>query len=250
VQGKIISFNELQKQGIIIADDGVQYVFNGTNWSEQSPPKAGDNVIFSFDSMGGINAISYQQSTSQFNVPPPIPENFSNHSRHSAASPSLHKDNQNGNVPPSQGYNSQNFNNQQANNNQQNPLASLHAEEERYNIIDWTKKVILANYVDFSGRARRKEYWWSYLGFIGLMIGAMIIDAIIGSDGFFYGIFILGLFLPSLAVTVRRLHDVNRSGWNILWGIIPIIGAILLIIWLATDTSPQDNRWGVLAKDV
>ncbi|WP_201535694.1 DUF805 domain-containing protein [Psychrobacter ciconiae] len=125
------------------------------------------------------------------------------------------------------------------------------AAEENYSILEWFQKG-LRNYANFSGRARRKEYWYFYLVQIVIYIIASILDAIIFDSeiGLFYILAILGLFLPGLAVTVRRLHDTSRSGWWILIGLVPLIGAILLLIWVASDTKPEMNRWGAPARQV
>ena len=246
MHGKIISFNIHERQGAIIADDGIQYIFNIDSWAEQEAPRAGENIDFTLNEIGQVDRVA--RLSTHAATPPPIP-------------PSLHKQPQNHSTPPAQAFNNnrnQNFNNESFNNesfnnqnvNNQSDSAAIDAQEENYNIVDWTKKVILGNYLNFKGRARRKEYWWFYLASVGVMIGAMIIDAIIGSDGVFYSLSILALFLPSLGVTVRRLHDTGRSGWNVLWGIIPLVGAILLIIWLASDTSPQHNQYGAPARDI
>ena len=78
VQGKIISFNEQDNSGIIIADDGSQYAFGGHSWTEQYAPKAGDNINFSFDSdTGGINRLSYQANQNYAATPLPIPPHLS-----------------------------------------------------------------------------------------------------------------------------------------------------------------------------
>ena len=123
-----------------------------------------------------------------------------------------------------------------------------HSAEANYGIIDWFKKG-LRNYTNFSGRARRKEYWYFLLIQTGLMIIAMILDTIIFDTGvgLFYILVALGLFIPNLAVTIRRLHDTNRSGWWILISLIPLLG-ILLIIFLASDTKHETNQWGQPAK--
>jgi uncharacterized membrane protein YhaH (DUF805 family) len=63
-----------------------------------------------------------------------------------------------------------------------------------------------------------------------------------------YGLVALALFIPSLAVSVRRLHDINKSGWWYLIALIPLIGGILLIVWFATETKPEPNQWGQPAK--
>ena len=92
--------------------------------------------------------------------------------------------------------------------------------------IDWAKRP-LQKYADFSGRAPRAEYWWYFLGTIIAYIVVMIVESIVGLDGTVgpYGplslILMLGLLVPGLAVTVRRLHDTGRSGWWILVAVIP-----------------------------
>jgi len=121
--------------------------------------------------------------------------------------------------------------------------------EDQYNPIDWFKKC-LSNYANFSGRARRKEFWFFALVQFGILIIAGILDNIIFKKPIFvfYIITVLGLFIPNLSVLVRRLHDTGRSGWWYFISLIPLIGAILLIVWLATETKPESNQWGNPAK--
>ena len=109
-------------------------------------------------------------------------------------------------------------------------------DESQYTMIDWFVKC-LKNYANFSGRARRKEYWFFVLmQFIILMI-AMILDSILFSGpSFFYSVVALGLFIPSLAAGVRRMHDTGRSGWLLLISLIPLVG-LLVIFWLASETG-------------
>ena len=128
-------------------------------------------------------------------------------------------------------------------------MANNHSAEANYGIIDWFKKC-LRNYVNFSGRARRKEYWYFFLVQMVVIIAAMLIDAIIFSSdtGLFYIVAVLGLFLPGLAVTIRRLHDTNRSGWWFLISLVPLIGSIILLVFLVSDTKPETNQWGLPAK--
>ena len=124
-----------------------------------------------------------------------------------------------------------------------------HSVEANYGILDWFKKC-LRNYSNFSGRARRKEYWYFVLVQMGLLFIAMVLDSIIfdAETGLFYIVVVLGLFLPSLAVTVRRLHDTSRSGWWFFISILPLIGSIILLVFLASDTKPESNQWGPPAK--
>ena len=100
-----------------------------------------------------------------------------------------------------------------------------------------------SNYVDFSGRAYRSEYWYWVLFVILAEIVTSIVDYVIGYQ-LTTGLFGLAVFLPGLAVGVRRLHDVDRSGWWLLLGLIPLIGAIVLIIWFCTRGTPGPNRFG------
>ena len=119
-------------------------------------------------------------------------------------------------------------------------------DEEAYGMVDWCIKC-LKNYANFSGRARRKEYWFFVLGsiIVGFLLG--IIGGILRLGDTLGLLLNLALFVPSLAVAARRLHDTNRSGW---WQLISltIIGIIPLIIWLASETKPETNQWGKPAK--
>jgi len=117
--------------------------------------------------------------------------------------------------------------------------------------MNWYLEV-LKKYATFDGRARRKEYWMFTLINFLIMIGLMIVMGIAGQDnpqiigilGMILNLYGLAVFLPGLAVTFRRLHDTNRSGWFWLLGFIPIIGAIILIVFLAQDGDASENQYG------
>ena len=126
-------------------------------------------------------------------------------------------------------------------------LSDQNKAKEQFNMLDWFVKC-LKNYANFSGRARRKEYWFFTLVQFIILVITQIIDAILSTDFVFYAIAALVLFIPSLSAAVRRLHDTGRSGWWFLIALIPLIGTILLIIWLATETKPENNQWGQPAK--
>lgn len=120
-----------------------------------------------------------------------------------------------------------------------------------------------SNYVTFSGRARRAEYWKWVLFMIIVACVAVLLDytffpgymsasATMGdgmasaqaNGGPITAIMSLLLFLPGLAMTVRRLHDTDRSGWWILIGLIPLVGAIILLVWYVSDGTGGPNRFG------
>ncbi|KRE92366.1 hypothetical protein ASG89_33210 [Paenibacillus sp. Soil766] len=109
--------------------------------------------------------------------------------------------------------------------------------------MEWYLKV-LTNYVGFSGRARRKEYWMFVLFNIIISIGLAIVESIIGVDKFLSGIYSLAVLLPSLAVAFRRLHDTGKSGWWLLISLIPLIGSIILLIFFCQDSDDNDNQYG------
>lgn len=107
----------------------------------------------------------------------------------------------------------------------------------------------LKKYAVFSGRATRSEYWYFVLFYIILAVIAGIIDGVIGSEMGILGLVVgLGLFIPSLSVTVRRLHDIGKSGWMILISFIPLIGGIWLLILMAMDSQASENEYGANPK--
>ena len=107
-------------------------------------------------------------------------------------------------------------------------------------------RTCLTKYVDFNGRARRSEYWFFFLFNVMVSIVANIIDAAVGTTAISL-LAALALFLPSLAVAIRRLHDTSRSGWWVLIGLIPIVGWIILIVFYCQD-SHGDNKYGPSPK--
>ena len=107
----------------------------------------------------------------------------------------------------------------------------------------------------FSGRSRRKEYWYFVLFNIIVSIVLAGIDALLGTFssasniGLLSGIYSLAVLIPTLAVSVRRLHDIDRSGWWILIGLVPLIGAIVLLVFALLEGTPGSNRYGPNPKE-
>jgi uncharacterized membrane protein YhaH (DUF805 family) len=100
-----------------------------------------------------------------------------------------------------------------------------------------------SKYATFRGRSSRAAYWWFYLFALIAVIAALVIDVAIGTGGIVYGLVALALFLPNLAVTVRRLHDSGHSGWWLLIGLVPVVGFIVLLIF-TLQGSDAPNQWG------
>lgn len=126
------------------------------------------------------------------------------------------------------------------------PTSNVDKQESDYNFIDWTLKGF-KNFAVFDGRARRKEFWFLNLANIICGFFSAILDLIFGTDILFGVITLLIFFIPILAASSRRLHDINRSGW---WYLISLtgIGLILLIIWWAQEGETSSNQYGEPAK--
>ncbi len=107
-------------------------------------------------------------------------------------------------------------------------------------------RTCLNKYVDFNGRARRSEYWWWVLFTVLVSLVAGIVDLALGTRLVQY-VASLALFLPGLAVAIRRLHDTDRSGWFVLLALLPIIGGIILIVFFLQDSKPA-NTYGPSPK--
>ena len=127
--------------------------------------------------------------------------------------------------------------------------------QQMMGFMDALTTVFRNKYATFSGRASRSEYWWAYLGYFviatvlqifALVGGIILIDAgqlaILPTLIALVGIF--ALIIPTIAVSVRRMHDTGKSGWMLLILIIPCIGFILWIVWMVEDGQAHDNAYG------
>ena len=108
-------------------------------------------------------------------------------------------------------------------------------------------------YAVFAGRANRREYWMFFLFYfilsIGLSFVAGFLSVVVGIDvSFLVGLFSLSTIVPSIALATRRLHDISKSGWWQLIGLIPVIGFLLLLYWLAKKGDDGENRFGEPSK--
>jgi uncharacterized membrane protein YhaH (DUF805 family) len=112
--------------------------------------------------------------------------------------------------------------------------------------MDWYV-VVLKKYADFTGRARRREYWMFTL--INVLVGVAIwmlgmiggtLGSLISALGLLYS---LAVLVPGIAVSVRRLHDTGRSGWTLLLALVPLV-SIVLLVFLCQDGTAGDNRYG------
>jgi uncharacterized membrane protein YhaH (DUF805 family) len=109
--------------------------------------------------------------------------------------------------------------------------------------MDWYLQV-LGKYVEFTGRARRKEYWMFALINAVIAISIGVVEGLLGSPGIIGGLYALFVFLPSLAVAIRRLHDSGKTGWWILVVLVPIIGLFVFIYFMVVPGDLGANEHG------
>lgn len=103
---------------------------------------------------------------------------------------------------------------------------------------------VLKKYAVFSGRARRQEYWMYMLfNYIAIIVAA-VLDLVLGTLPIIMAIYLFAVLLPSLGVTIRRLHDTGRTGWWILFGIVPLAGPITLLVFDCLEGDRSENAYG------
>jgi uncharacterized membrane protein YhaH (DUF805 family) len=105
---------------------------------------------------------------------------------------------------------------------------------------------VLRNYANFTGRARRSEYWYFVLANIAFALGLNLLDMLVRvltGYGPFVALYGLAMLAPGIAVSIRRLHDIDRSGWWLLLALVPFVG-LMLIYFMAQDSNGGTNRYG------
>ena len=114
--------------------------------------------------------------------------------------------------------------------------------------MNWYLKV-MSNYFSVQGRARRQEYWMYFLVYLLIVVAAALLDGVLGM-GLLSALVTLAHLVPSITVGVRRLHDIDRSGWWLLIALIPLIGAIVLLVFYVQEGSAGDNQYGPSPKSL
>jgi uncharacterized membrane protein YhaH (DUF805 family) len=120
--------------------------------------------------------------------------------------------------------------------------------------MGWFLKAV-KNYAGFSGRAQRSEYWFFILFYFIITVVLVLVDGAVGGLdydsglGLFSGIFMLAMLIPSLAVSIRRLHDTDRTGWWMLINLLPLIGGLIFLVFTVMDSTPGDNQYGPSPKE-
>lgn len=115
-------------------------------------------------------------------------------------------------------------------------------------------RMALQNYVVFSGRSRRAEFWWFNLVFVIVYCALSLVDVVTGTFdadngiGLTSGIFLLAMLPPALSVSVRRMHDIDRTGWWVLLSLIPLLGGAVIMLFAMIDGTRGGNRYGADPK--
>jgi uncharacterized membrane protein YhaH (DUF805 family) len=134
-------------------------------------------------------------------------------------------------------------------------LAGTHAGQAAMGVRDYRRQSGLSDafkqffnrYTQFSGRSNRGEFWFWQLDNILVSLALGVLDAIIfgtSSAGILGGLWAVATIIPSFALSARRLHDIDKSGWWILLSLIPIIGWIILLVWYCRQPDTHPNRFG------
>ncbi|WP_151763979.1 DUF805 domain-containing protein [Acinetobacter soli] len=237
MKGKILDYSIQTSTGIIRAENQQRYSFSGSAWKEQQAPMRGMHVDFEIDA---------QDQAIDIFIDVPDLEPVLQSSPMSVISDTVSKETQTdtsslSSAPLSHTHSEYSFS---IDDQHQNVLA----DESKYSMMDWVMKC-LRNYINFNGRARRKEYWffqlwYAILSFIMLVLG----DVFDLGDNLFL-IATLLVSLPAIAVSVRRLHDINRSGWLVLINLVPIVGVFIVTFFFMIKEGDQTtNIYGPASK--
>ena len=217
MKGKILDFSIQTNTGIISAEDGKRYSFVGTEWKEQAVPVRGNSVDFELNEQGHAIGVYLEMAAV------PVKTNFSAQGNTLNLSPAA----------------------QENLNKAKEAFSKWEQGEDNYRqaIVTCFKK-----YAVFSGRARRSEFWYFQLF---CLLGNIIFSFWVSKSEtteILGLIFFLVTLLPTLAVTVRRLHDLGRSGWLILVALIPFIGVLVVLFWATQEGNPDHNQYGPSPK--
>lgn len=210
MKGKILDFTIQTNMGIILGEDQKRYNFVGSEWKEQHAPTRGNEVDFEVNTEGQAIGVYLDFITTP---------TTSTQTKASAPSPTT------------------------INSNQENSTKATTNKVESI-LTDYQQAILTCfkKFADFKGRARRSEFWYFEL-FCVLMSLAF---SFISEDA--ATIVMLITLIPNIAVSVRRLHDIGRSGWWMLIALVPIVGILLLLFWATQEGEPTTNAYGESPK--
>ena len=112
-------------------------------------------------------------------------------------------------------------------------------------LIEAWKLVVLQRFAKFDGRAGRSEFWWFVLANVLVYVALLVLARVSSVFLILYFVYAIAVIVPSLALAIRRLHDTNKSGWFLLLGFIPLVGAIILLVFYIQEGTPGPNDYGI-----
>lgn len=207
MKGKILDFTIQTNMGIILGEDQKRYSFVGSEWKEQNAPIRGNEVDYEVNAKGQAIGVYLDFITTPITTIQTKPL---------APSPTT-------------------FNSNQENSTKE----TVNKVESILTTYQQAILTCLKKFADFKGRARRSEFW--YFELFCVLI-SLIFSIFINED--VATIAMLITLIPNIAVSVRRLHDINRSGWWMLIALVPIIGILLLLFWATQEGSSTSNQYG------
>ncbi|MFV5380042.1 DUF805 domain-containing protein [Acinetobacter pittii] len=213
MKGRILDFSIQSNTGIITGEDHKRYSFVGSEWKETQAPVRGYEVDFEINAEGQATGV-YLEITAN---PIPAIVNTPIQSNSSYITPA----------------------GQESSHKAKEAFRKWEQSEDNY------QKAILTcfkKFADFKGRARRREFWYFELFCVLLSLLLSFMNEDLAT------LAMLITFIPSIAVNVRRLHDINRSGWWMLIALVPIVGVLLLLFWAAQEGNPSANQYGESPK--
>lgn len=242
MKGKILDYSIQTSTGIIRAENQQRYSFSGSAWKEQQAPMRGMHVDFEIDTQDQAIDIFIDVPDLEPVIPTSPTAVVSD-----TVSKETHADNRStssdslSSAPLSHTHS-------QYSSSTDDQHQNLLANESKYSMMDWVMKC-LRNYINFTGRARRKEYWFFQLWYAILSFVMLVLGDVFhwGDNLFLIATLLVGL--PAIAVSVRRLHDINRSGWLVLLNLVPIVGVLIVTFFFMIKEGDQTtNSYGPTSK--
>ncbi|EML2027858.1 DUF805 domain-containing protein [Acinetobacter baumannii] len=213
MKGRILDFSIQTNTGVITGEDHKRYSFVGSEWKETQAPVRGYEVDFEINAEGQATGVYLEITTN----PIPAIVNTPTQSNSSYTAPAS----------------------QESSHKAKEAFRKWEQGEDNYQQAIFT---CFKKFADFKGRARRREFWYFELFCVLLSLLLSFMNEDLAT------LAMLVTLIPNIAVNVRRLHDIDRSGWWMLIALVPIVGVLLLLFWAAQEGNPSANQYGESPK--
>lgn len=209
MKGRILDFSIQTNTGVITGEDHKRYSFVGSEWKETQAPVRGYEVDFEINAEGQATGVYLEITTN----PIPAIVNTPTQSNSSYTAPAS----------------------QESSHKAKEAFRKWEQGEDNYQQAIFT---CFKKFADFKGRARRREFWYFELFCVLLSLLLSFMNEDLAT------LAMLVTLIPNIAVNVRRLHDIDRSGWWMLIALVPIVGVLLLLFWATQEGNPTANQYG------